>query len=78
MKPAAASIWRHNPHGATGSAASLAMASRRNLWCPATTADTSAVRSAQKHAPYEAFSTLHPANTVPSSASSAAPTWKFE
>ena len=45
---------------------------------PAATAVKTAVRSAQQVSPNEAFSTLTPANTLPSAVRSAAPTGNDE
>ena len=45
---------------------------------PAATAAKTAVRSAQLVSPYDAFSTLQPAKSWPSSANTAAPTGNFE
>jgi len=41
---------------------------------PAATICAIALRSAQRQSPYEAFSTLHPANVFPDRVTSAAPT----
>ena len=75
--------WRQTPQGAqrpeTGSPAgppTIAMASKARR--PSRTAWKNAVRSAQFDGVYAAFSMLHPGYTVPSEASSAAPTAKCE
>src|SRR5699024_5577770 len=71
--------WRHTPQGAHSSAGScpalpptMAMALKSRL--PSFTARKKAVRSAQQVAVNPAFSMLHPAYTVPSAHSRAAPT----
>ena len=66
------------PHGAAGAAPSVAITSDVNDLSPFATADSTAARSAQIDAPYEAFSTLHPTNVIPVEVASAAPTRKRE
>src|SRR5574338_898781 len=70
--------WRQAPHGAAGGSMSLTITIRRKRLLPCVTAVATAARSAQMVSPYDAFSTLQPANTRPSSPSRAAPTRKCE
>src|SRR6185437_16031239 len=72
------STWRQKPHGGEGSSASVTSTRCANSRCPSEIAAATAARSAQIPAGYEEFSTLHPAITVPSGVSSAAPTRKPE
>ena len=69
---------RHRPHGIRGSPclSTHTTATKRPppLACRAETRP----HSAHKARPYDAFSTLQPTTTRPSSTSPAAPTWKFE
>src|SRR5690606_19721934 len=69
-----ARTWRHAPQGATGSGPSVTSASATRPRIPRATAENTATRSAQTVRPYEAFSTLHPVATAPSTESTAAPT----
>lgn len=70
-----ANTCRQAPQGAWPPA--VAIATARNVVCPAATAEPIATRSAQIVMPYDAFSTLQPTNTSPSSAIRAAPTAKW-
>ena len=58
--PNSAISWRHMPHGVEGSGVGVTTATARIAVSPALTAPTTALRSAQIVAPYEADSTLHP------------------
>jgi hypothetical protein len=69
---------RHIPQGGVGSSASVAMAMATKHRFPRATAADTALRSAHIPAGNEAFSTLHPSETLPSADSTAAPTRKFE
>src|SRR5450830_1736799 len=80
LPPNSKITWRQAPHGEIGSAVSpvtASMAKSPGLQ-PCATALKNAVRSAQLHKPYAAFSTLQPRNTRPSLHSKAAPTLKRE
>src|SRR5215831_17544329 len=69
---------RQIPHGGVGSSASVAITIASKLRFPLVTAADKAFRSAQIPAGNEAFSTLQPSVTLPSVASTAAPTRNFE
>ena len=69
---------RQIPHGGVGSSASVAITTASKLRFPRATAADTALRSAQIPAGNEAFSTLQPSVMLPSVASRAAPTLKFE
>jgi hypothetical protein len=73
-----ASTCRQAPQGNAGvlPSATTAIAARR--LAPAAMAADTALRSAQMVRPYEAFSTLHPVKTLPSSEATAAPTRNSE
>jgi hypothetical protein len=62
------------PHGAPGDRPPVTTAHATGLDSPAATICATAFLSAQRHAPYDAFSTLHPAKTLPEAVSIAAPT----
>lgn len=66
--------WRQMPQGGVGWCAADVMTTRVKRRAPAAIAVPSATRSAQVPAGYDAFSTLQPAYTWPSTVSSAAPT----
>src|SRR5512140_3331985 len=66
------------PHGDDGSSVGVTTTHAVMDVSPAATAATTAPRSAQIVAPYEADSTLHPATIRPLPHSTAAPTWKDE
>ncbi len=63
--PNSASSWRQMPHGLDGSAVGVTTTQARIAVSPAATAPTTALRSAQIVAPYEADSTLHPGYAAP-------------
>jgi hypothetical protein len=76
--PCSQSSWRHRPQGSNGSPLPSTQASATSRPPPpACNADTSP-HSAHKARPYEAFSTLQPTITRPSSTSAAAPTGNSE
>ena len=72
--PISCSHWRQPPHGDAVIAATAKSPGRY----PSATARENAVRSAHTPSGYAAFSTFTPSITLPSRASTAQPTWKFE
>src|SRR5665811_201394 len=76
--PNSARSWRQIPHGLDGSRVGVTTTQARIAVSPAATAPTTALRSAQIVAPYEADSTLHPGNDAPLPLRTAAPTLNLE
>ena len=70
--------WRHIPHGDPGSGPAVTTTHKTGSRSSAAIIFTTAKRSAQIVAPYEAFSTLHPVNTLPVRVRMAAPTRYLE
>src|SRR4029079_13763019 len=70
------STWRQPPHGDDGGDASVYTATACSSRAPASTPAAIALRSAHTPSGYEEFSTLTPANTLPSICT-AAPTWNL-
>ncbi len=70
--------WRHAPHGTAGSTASVTSASAATPCAPSEIAFQIAMHSAHTDSPYDAFPTLQPLKTLPSTVRTAAPRRKRE
>ena len=72
--PCSQSSWRQRPHGSSGSAPGPAHDTATSRPPPLACSAETSPHSAHRVRPYDAFSTLQPATTRPSSTSPAAPT----
>ena len=76
--PCSISNWRHRPQGVSGRPSPAVTLTANSRPCPPANRAETSPHSAQSVSPYDAFSTLQPVTTTPSSQRPAAPTVRPE